>query len=109
MQSLDPHQRPPDGIRAVYKKYQKMKPAELDNDPDILDLKPDSHTALPAKVHVAKELQIEHLRNTFWTFTGDDPGSEAQLGTSAKPMAVYEHEDMPGKQFLKYQLTAPIM
>ncbi|KAF2825208.1 hypothetical protein CC86DRAFT_446623 [Ophiobolus disseminans] len=38
MQHLDPHQRPPDGIRHVYKKYQKMKATDLDGDEVIVDL-----------------------------------------------------------------------
>ena len=105
MQSLDPHQRPPDGIRAVYKKYQKMKPAELDADINILDLRPDSHTALPEKVHVVKELQIQDLNDTFRTFIGENAGLEGQFDSSSSTIAVYEHDDMPGKPPRESQLN----
>ncbi|KAH7381327.1 oxidoreductase [Phaeosphaeria sp. MPI-PUGE-AT-0046c] len=96
MQSLDPRQRPPEAIRAVYKMYHKMKPADLDTNPDILDLKPDSQTSLPEKVHIVNELQTQHLNNAFRTFAGDAQAAQAELQSSASPISVYEHDDMPG-------------
>ncbi|KAF1912004.1 hypothetical protein BDU57DRAFT_460081 [Ampelomyces quisqualis] len=59
MQHLDLHERPPEQIRHVYKKYQKMKPAHLDTDEDLVTLTSLSHAALPDRVHVVRELDAE--------------------------------------------------
>jgi alkylated DNA repair protein alkB family protein 1 len=98
MQHLDPHERPPERIRDVYKSYQKMKPADLDTDNGLLNLTSLSHATLPDKVHVVRELDTEHLARVFRTFMGADIRSETQAQRATLPLAVYEHDDMPGKE-----------
>ncbi|KAF2847511.1 oxidoreductase domain-containing protein [Plenodomus tracheiphilus IPT5] len=95
MEGLDPHQRPPVGIKAVYKKYQKMKLKELDQDSDIVDLPQDGELPSNSKIRVVRQIQREELRTAFQAFAGDDapPFEDVdQLST----IRVYEHEDMPG-------------
>lgn len=92
MQSLDPHQRPPDSIRHVYKKYQKMKLHDLDRDSDILDLSRPLSTSQQTKVLVVKELDLEPVTASFRSFAGDIKPE----GPTSPPLA-YEHRDMPGK------------
>ena len=38
MEGLDAHERPPESIRQLYKKYQKLSLPEIDAHPDIIDL-----------------------------------------------------------------------
>ncbi|EAT79378.2 hypothetical protein SNOG_13051 [Parastagonospora nodorum SN15] len=56
MQGLDPHQRPPENIRNVYKKYQKMKAKDLDTDADLVDLTQTSKDCLPEGIVCLKNL-----------------------------------------------------
>lgn len=91
---LDPHERPPDGIRAVYKKYQKMKRHELDQDDDMIDvpLDKDSPAAVDRKLRLVQEYAAIDLTATFRAFGGQ----AAPTTVSSRVVAVYEHTDMPG-------------
>jgi alkylated DNA repair protein alkB family protein 1 len=103
MHHLDPHERPPDSIRSVYKKYQKIKLEALNNDPDIVHLAGDDASAPAAntKVHLIKEYAAKDLTATFYAFAGQD----AQLGHMSIPTSVpvYEHDDMPGREYLHFK------
>jgi alkylated DNA repair protein alkB family protein 1 len=96
MQHLDPHERPPDGIRNVYKKYQKMKLQHLENDRHIVYLTRRMDT-LPDKVRIVRELNAEDLSEAFRGFAGSN---EPQHQGTTSSIAVYEHEDMPGNTLL---------
>jgi alkylated DNA repair protein alkB family protein 1 len=108
MQSLDPHQRPPNSIRDVYKKYQRMKPQDLDEDIGIVHIERDlnqdpefahrethSSGARKGKVSIVGKLESEQLTATFRSFAGSYTGD----GRPIPPVQVYEHKDMPGKPF----------
>lgn len=97
MQGLDPHQRPPDTIRVVYKKYQKIKAKDLDTDPDLIDLPQTSKDRLPQGVRVVRELEATGLAETFRVFAGADAKASDQPQDPASKIPIYEHEDMPGK------------
>jgi hypothetical protein len=97
MQHLDPHERPPINIRNVYKKYQKMKLKELDQDQEIIDLSCDTSASSNGKVRVVKEYAAEDLIATFRAFAGEDAKLEDIRVSSSTP--VYEHENMPGTVF----------
>jgi hypothetical protein len=94
MHHLDPHQRPPDSIRNVYKKYQKMKLKELDQDQVIIDLSSNAAASANSKVRVVRQYAYQDLAAAFSTFADDD----AKLHQLDMPTSipVYEHEDMPG-------------
>ena len=95
MQPLDPHQRPPDAIRNVYKRYQKMKLQNLDRDREIIDLSRDLSADPNTKVRIVKELDVDGLTTTFRWFAGRDVALNGLKSTSSIP--VYEHVDMPGR------------
>jgi alkylated DNA repair protein alkB family protein 1 len=97
MQHLDPHQRPPEGIRTVYKKYQKIASGDLERDLDIVDLIENPGTALSNKLHVVRRIKAEDVAQAFGTFAGGNSGGEFQHQASPASTAVYEHDDMPGK------------
>lgn len=94
MSALDPHERPPELVRNVYKKYQRMKSADLDNDTAILHLEPllargvDPH----GKLRIVDEWDSHHLTAACHRFGGDQAPSP-----QTSPLPVYEHDDMPGR------------
>jgi|SRR5690242_9571631 len=94
MDHLDPHQRPPDSIKHVYKKYQKMTPKDLDQDPDIVDLPDTLQTSAKGQVRIVEEWTGHDLTAAFRAFSGQEGEVYAALPTR---MPVYEHVDMPGK------------
>lgn len=91
MDSLDPYQRPPDGIRNVYKKYQKMILQDLNRDREIVDL--ENH-GTGDKMIVINTLEPALLENAFKAYT-----ETGELHSSLSPVPVYEHADMPGRCF----------
>jgi len=99
MHHLDPHERPPDSIRNVYKKYQKMKAKDIDLDGDIIDLSSDAAASSNPKVRVVKEYTAEDLTAIFRSFAGEDGGKLQQATDLPRSIPVYEHEDMPGRTF----------
>ncbi|KAF3042753.1 hypothetical protein E8E12_009903 [Didymella heteroderae] len=93
MDNLDPHQRPPDDIKDVYKKYQKMKPKDLDRDLDIVDLPDSLATSAKDKVRIVEDWSGHDLTAAFRAFSGQ----EGQMYADLPPrIPVYEHVDMPG-------------
>lgn len=98
MHHLDPHERPPDGIRNVYKKYQKMKLDALNHDQDIIDLSGEDAvgTATNSKIHLVKEYSAKDLDPVFRNFAGQDVNLE-DMGIPAS-VPVFEHSDMPGRE-----------
>lgn len=91
MDSFDPYQRPPDAIRNVYKKYQKMKPVDVDKDTGIVDPERDILGNENVKVKVVREIDLEGLQRTFQGF------ADANVDIPGSPVSVYEHSDMPGR------------
>jgi alkylated DNA repair protein alkB family protein 1 len=94
MHHLDPHERPPDGIRNVYKKYQKMKLKDIDLDENIIDLTSDTSTSSDPKVRVVKLYTGEDLNAIFRSFAGE----ALQAADLPRSTPVYEHSDMPGRK-----------
>lgn len=99
MDHMDPHQRPPDSIKDVYKKYQKMKSKDLDQDPDIVDLPTSLHTSAKDKVRIVEEWSGNDLTAAFRAFSGQDEQTYAELPAR---IPVYEHADMPGRTQFRY-------
>ncbi|KAJ4407884.1 hypothetical protein N0V91_003549 [Didymella pomorum] len=90
---MDPHQRPPDSVKDVYKKYQKIKPKDLDQALDIVDLPDSIHTSAKDKVRIVGEWSGHDLTVAFRAFSGQDGQTYADLPLR---IPVYEHADMPG-------------
>jgi alkylated DNA repair protein alkB family protein 1 len=97
MQQLDPHQRPPDTVRSLYKKVQKTKAQELPCDGHVIDLADTCRNALPKGVRVLREIETASLADAFCAFAGPDAGVDLQHHGPNSNIAVFEHHDMPGK------------
>ncbi|KAL5441308.1 hypothetical protein PMIN06_009398 [Paraphaeosphaeria minitans] len=96
MPALDPHERPPELIRSVYKRYQRMKGDDLEKDTAILDPERLRAGGVDSgnKLRVVDEWNHQHLTATFRRFGGDHAASAPSPQTSRIP--VYEHDDIPG-------------
>ncbi|KAF2092275.1 hypothetical protein K490DRAFT_61716 [Saccharata proteae CBS 121410] len=94
---LDAHQRPPDCIRHVYKRYQKMKAEALDHDPDLLDLCRDGTKDHLRQVRVFSQSKLDEA---FRTFETHGPSASNDSGTDRGPndgaVSVYEDSSIPG-------------
>ena len=107
-QRLDPHERPPDHIRNVYKKYQKMKLRDLDKDPDIIDFKRELSDEQKRHIKAIKEHKPEELAPAFRAFEGIQEPTNSQGSLIDSPIFVYEHSDMPGITILFIYFTSLI-
>jgi alkylated DNA repair protein alkB homolog 1 len=85
---LDPHARPPEKIKDLYKRFQKLKGNALLKDSDLLDLQRD-HAAL-TKIG---ELSADDLEKTYLAFNHKKLLS---LKDTIHPLSIYTHEAMPG-------------
>lgn len=90
---LDAHERPPEAIRNIYKKYQKMQREALALDRDIID---GPSEAPSGALRVVRRFDFEELRPTFDAFTGPSRPSDHENLQDTVP--VYEHPDIPGKE-----------
>jgi hypothetical protein len=85
-----------------------MKPEELVQDPEIVDLSSEPHAPLPPKVRRVQELDAEGLSTTFQAFAGDGSNSGPQHIDGTSSASVYEHEDIPGKYYCLMALICTI-
>jgi alkylated DNA repair protein alkB family protein 1 len=91
---------PPQAICNVYKKYQKMSDASVDQDLDVVDFRRGLTDAqreriVPADV-VPSEL-IEEARVAF-KLSGYDPAEGGDdAGALPEACTIYEHKDFPGE------------
>ncbi|KAF2494721.1 hypothetical protein BU16DRAFT_582560 [Lophium mytilinum] len=94
---LNPHERPPEQVKNVYKTYQKMKPKELAVDPDIIDFTRGLSEIQRASINVIEEIDPKKLNEAFRDFEGIESSSGDEITT---PIRVYEHSNMPGLHIL---------
>jgi hypothetical protein len=97
---LDARARPPDTLKALYKKYQKVKSPDLASDGDLLDF------SYPEKYHSLK--LFKQIRYKEKSSNGLRERKDTQYPSMLPKFLqncndvtnVYELEDMPGKDFL---------
>jgi len=97
--ALDAHAKPPQGLRDVYKRYQKMPSEGLDSDPNVFDLK-HGHTAGFKKADHAREiLELpEDIHEVITRFLESaSQSNESDGNQSDHKMHVFEHPDAPGR------------
>lgn len=85
---LDPHARPPEQIKDLYKRYQKLKGNALPKDVDLVDLQRD-HACL---VNIG-EISVNEQEQTFEAFIKEEP---MVMKSTTFPRPIYGHEAMPG-------------
>lgn len=99
IKGLNAHDRPPERIRNVYKKYQRIKTPEIDLDADIIDLEKLDMDSLPAPFAISGFLDSKKLRLAFDEFMGKmDPSATLNHGGGLiEDVPVFTHNKISGK------------
>lgn len=84
MAGLDPHARPPEGIRTLYKRYQKATVASLAADPDIIDFARSSNHG----VHAVRQVNTTDLADIL--------GLPSEPIGQCSTVQAYELDALPG-------------
>lgn len=90
---LNPYERPPESIRNVYKKFQKMYLNNLARDHEILDFENATTAQESGKVSVKEALDHDDPNNHFQMFAGNRTASL----TADREVSMYECRELPGK------------
>jgi hypothetical protein len=95
-QKLDAHATPPDQLKAFYKKYQKLKAKDLENDETLLNLERIERCV---GLRLSREIDFSHESKLKAL---DKSGPERSdlvnklMRERTDAVRVYEHSDMPG-------------
>lgn len=93
MSASDAYQKPPEQIRAVYKKYQKLSPASLAADMEIVDFERGLTTEQSIKLKEIRRIP-GHLLLTACSDFGEMQPED--LAASVVDVSIFEHDDLPG-------------
>ena len=92
MSSLNAHQRPPESIQSIYKKYRGQSLSTLDRDPHIIDLSRGINRTDTSAIRVVRVISSALLQERFSAFSASTSGR----CRSRSPVNVYEHDALPG-------------
>ena len=90
----DANQKPPQDLRTVFKKYQKIPTGTLDKDPVIIDFTRSSLLTHDNSIRVIRTIASPVLSDKSSEFISDK--SDITVSSFVK---VFEHCDFPGGQF----------
>lgn len=101
IKGLNAHDRPPERVREVYKKYLKIKLPEIDNDEDIVDLEKLDVDNLPSPFAISGFLDSKDLRLAFNEFMGRTGNSlsegDRHGGVLIEDIPIFTHRKVSGK------------
>jgi alkylated DNA repair protein alkB family protein 1 len=101
--NLDPHARPPEAVRQLYKICQKIKAEGLANDVEVLDLqRPDLKN--DPNIKQVRKLQQTELSAIFQKFV-PTTDSSSWLHVTSQECCIYEHLNMPGRTIHVHMLS----
>ena len=92
--SLDAHARPPDIIKRVYKRYQKLTLEAIQSDPTILDFRRGLTNEQQRKIRKVDSVPSS-LMKTACSYLG--PTEAHADAASSVDLPVYETEAVPGE------------
>lgn len=109
IKGLNAHDRPPERVRDVYKKYLKIKLPEIDHDEDIVDLEKLDVDHLPSSFAISGFLDSKDLRLAFDEFVGRAGNSSNEAdhhgGGLIEDIPILMHKKVSGKSFLNLYLS----
>lgn len=89
---LDAHQKPPDGLKAFYKKYQRMSLKSIDEDDTIIDFSRANCNAYEKKLRVVRTVHYPmSLAQSNGLLDRTSPTTQASHSVD-----VFEHSSFPG-------------
>ena len=95
IKGLDPHQKPPEAIKSVYKYHEKLAPKAINIDPDIVDFARGLNDVQQTKINRVGVLTGYTWQTSYSRFHNQKsptPGASNDV-----PIPVYEHEGLPGE------------
>lgn len=92
-EGLDPHQRPPNFIKNVYKYYQKLQTTAIESDPKVFDLQHGSKPTSGIGVVECGKISRSIIDTSCSIIEKD---YRADLDTLSQDVVVYEAKDIPG-------------
>ncbi|KAH0545264.1 hypothetical protein FGG08_000718 [Glutinoglossum americanum] len=99
---LDAHAAPPIGIRHEYKKYQKLRPRDFNEDLDIIDFRRGLTRSQDADIVQIGAVSAERIAAVCRSFHQTDkqhiPITENTVSPNSIP--IYQHRDLPGLHVL---------
>ncbi|KAK4988823.1 hypothetical protein LTR50_003668 [Elasticomyces elasticus] len=109
--ALDAHERPPEGIKRIYKKYQKLQPHALNTEPELLNQHRSLSDAERLKLQISPLHQDpDELYCFFERFLRDAQSGEcSQISWNASPIVFQPldptvHKPLSTSQFLNKKL-----
>ena len=104
--SLDAHAKPPQALRDVYKRYQKMPSKDLSNDMNVFDMHSRHMAGFNSTNDARRLLELPaDIRQIIARFlssaTTSNEGHQIQFNHE---MHVYEHPDAPGRQLRHFKI-----
>lgn len=99
IKGLQAHDRPPNSIRTIYKKYQRLKVSEVDNDPDVIDLARLDPDDLPASIKLLESMPSNDLRLAFDEFVQETNSADVEEKPAGliEDIPVFTHELVSGQ------------
>lgn len=92
-QSLNAHEAPPQPLKEIFKKYQKIQIVDIDSDEDIIDF---TRNVFNDGLIRGRCFTTEHISNAFSKF--------AVERVSAKETYGWRHKDLPGMLAIRFNI-----
>lgn len=94
IRDLDPLQRPPESIKAIYKLYNKLANKALDADPNVLDFTRGLNLEQLTKVLEVSTIPQDEVYGSCLRLENQE---SLNAGSVHQSVSVYEHSDVPGE------------
>lgn len=98
LRGLDAHEKPPEGLRLLFKKLQKSSSSSLEKDPEILDL--TSHQIdNDSRIRTVASLKVQNIRPVFHQFVKDSGIADflhVSERAAVQRLDILEATDVPG-------------
>ncbi|KAK2761811.1 hypothetical protein FQN54_001641 [Arachnomyces sp. PD_36] len=98
MEGLNAHEKPPEAIRQLYKKYQKLSLLEIDAHPDIIDLRRvDANGPLTGGLLAKGRVSADTLRGACEDFMSDHGCKFSSRDLPLADVPIFEHPAVSGQ------------
>ncbi|KZF22522.1 hypothetical protein L228DRAFT_260702 [Xylona heveae TC161] len=98
MQHYNAHERPPEKLRAIYKKYQKLTQAQIDADPNVIDFVRGLTPEQKSQLKIIKSIPEEALRKICSSLNEASDREKSEIIEASNNASVYELEGLPDTQ-----------
>lgn len=95
MPKFNSQERPFEGIRAVYKLFQKLTPEEISQHPDVINFQRGLDDKQQRMCKIVNQIPRDRVESACFGFSSD---SFRGSPVSFADVAVFEHEAVPGEE-----------